>query len=121
MIYINTFSTSNQRLQRRCLVNGNWYSFYIKDRLSPECNLEIYRVCTLSISSDLLHLRLRIYKELCVTLEMRNVIISDSFKCLEKLLVRSNGTTLFAMLALECEFKKSTIFNVDGMSMLLSC
>lgn len=30
MIYINTFSTSNQRLQRRCLVNGNRYSFYIK-------------------------------------------------------------------------------------------
>lgn len=32
-------------------------------------------------------------------------------------LVRSNGT-LFAGLALECEIKKSTIFNVDGMSML---
>lgn len=35
-----------------------------------------------------------------------------------KALVRLNGTTLFARLALECEIKKSTIFNVDGMSML---
>lgn len=37
----------------------------------------------------------------------------------KKALVRSNGTTLFARLALECEINEEyTIFNVDGMSML---